>query len=393
MLLKPCLAYVETHFPESSEDLGDLAKLFTNLPEIGKSYSYCIFNFAGKAFTRSEIPPINFQSATPQGDIQFGFQGMSSEGYFSPDLSSFTGTATSPLFTMKAGDQMEMRMTNMNANYNLTKGFEYVYLGDMDMTLASMEMRVAVPNADTEQVLLKNLKVNTTSSNEGDLLNYRQAMRFESLKAAGKVYGPAVLDVEARKINAHEFMKLQQEMQSMQAKLRNTDKEEMQAVSKQIMQLYANMLCKGSPEYNIRELKVSTPQGDIAFQLQVRLNNVDETVLQNPTLLMNHLEAEAGIAADEQLVRALANFSLKEAVRKQLADDPSAPPLTEEQIDTLVDQQVDTQLQNLTAQQFLVLDNNSYKAQAAFKQGMLTVNGRQIPIPGQRYSSNAPVTH
>ncbi len=389
MLLKPCLAYVETRFPKDSEKWGILEKLLKNVPEMANSYSYGIVDFAGTSTNRTVIPAAEVD--IPEENIKITWQGLDSQGQYSRDFTMIGGRMTVPGFEMQFKDGL-MRMTGISCDFDLKKAFDYIYVGDFGMVMDSLEMQFPSSDGDWEQVVLRKLAVDSTSNCKGEMVNYQQTMSLESLNAAEETYGPAVLDMELLNLNGPTLSKFQEEMQGMQAGFLGMNKEEMEAASLRIMQLYTTLLFKGSPEYNIRELKLSTPKGDISCNMRLRLENADGSAMQNPAMLVNHLEAEAGMVAGEQLIQAFANFSLKEAVKKQLSSDPNAPALTEEQIDDMVGQQVEAQLQNLTAQQFLVRENNSYKAQAAFKQGVLTINGREIPLPGQ-HSNNEPVMH
>ena len=188
-------------------------------------------------------------------------------------------------------------------------------------------------------------------------------------------------------------MNFYRDMEALQASMMDMSEEEVDAAMSQMMGHYMAWLFSGSPEYNIRELSFSTPMGDFTSHWRTRLDNVDESVMQDPGLLLQHLEAEADIAASEQLVRAMVGFFLRGAIKKQMENDPNAPVLSDEQVNSFVDQQAAAQLQGLTAQKFLVKESDTYKAQAAFRQGELTLNGQQIPLFGQPFSMGDDVQH
>ncbi|MDY0307552.1 MAG: DUF945 family protein, partial [Desulfovibrionaceae bacterium] len=102
-----------------------------------------------------------------------------------------------------------------------------------------------------------------------------------------------------------------------------------------------------------------------AFSVKL-LSPVADTAL-NPLLLLQHLEADAKMAAHEELLKGLLRIGLeKEHVEGDL--------------ETVVRQRYAEQIEPLLARNLIVREDGSIKTRAMFAKGRLTVNGQDMPL-------------
>jgi uncharacterized protein YdgA (DUF945 family) len=95
---------------------------------------------------------------------------------------------------------------------------------------------------------------------------------------------------------------------------------------------------------------------------------------------MEKLAAEASLRIPEKLFRRLLGQQIRLQIAQLQQAEKISTDLTAEQLDKLVADQVDGQLQQLVRQGVLERDGEYLATVARFSDGLLTVNGKTIPL-------------
>jgi len=94
---------------------------------------------------------------------------------------------------------------------------------------------------------------------------------------------------------------------------------------------------------------------------------------------VNGVSAQAEILAGERLVRRVAAAFLEDAILAQIQEE-NVEDLDEEEIHDLVSTRIDDRLNALTARNFLVKQDGSYRATASYNAGEILWNGRPLQV-------------
>jgi len=143
-------------------------------------------------------------------------------------------------------------------------------------------------------------------------------------------------------------------------------------------------LLSGGPRIALRDMDLTTPQGSVSGQawLQFAATETDVFDLARPSRWLKGLSGEARIAAPQALVLQLLVDDQQRRVRDELRHrGESADPLPP-RLETEVEQAAQASLAALIRDGWLVADHGRLSAAVLIGDGLLTVNGKTIPIAG-----------
>ena len=143
-------------------------------------------------------------------------------------------------------------------------------------------------------------------------------------------------------------------------------------------------LLSGGPRIALHDMDLTTPQGSVSGQawLQVAATYTDILDLARPSRWLKGLSGEARIAAPQALVLQLLVDDQQRRVRDELRHrGESADPLPP-RLETEVEQAAQASLAALIRDGWLVADHGRLSAAVLIGDGLLTVNGKTIPIAG-----------
>jgi uncharacterized protein YdgA (DUF945 family) len=332
--------------------------LFSRIPELAQATSEVLVGFDGEVAGDVLVPAID---RTIDGE-HVAWGGLALQGEYVPLIRSLRGEVTMPSLMVKTGDGT-MELEALSSDFDLVEVLPLVYAGQVDVGISAMNF---IP-AEGDAVRVRNLRISSNSSCDGSLYNYAQVLGVESVNVSGSTYGPASCELAGKNIDAAALSEFQINLQQLYHSMTDTDSE---IFFDQVGELYAGLFTKilaGKPELHMPLLQVTTPMGEFTGAFSVKLlSPVADTAL-NPLLLLQHLEADAKMAAHEELLKGLLRIGLeKEHVEGDL--------------ETVVQQRYAEQIEPLLARNLIVREDGSIKTQAMFAKGRLTVNGQDMPL-------------
>ena len=247
--------------------------------------------------------------------------------------------------------------------------------------IASEEQDKADSDEKSEEIASEE----TASEEPNKLINYTLQTKIGKLVLPKELTMGEPLDIgfvgniDFRRLNAEALLALQTTLKQMEGQA-ETPMMGMMLMS-QAMELIPQFLAK-SPEIAITPLSVTTPKGNFEGSLNVRLDGTKATALDTAVLL-SALQAQAEVSIGKNLLKQVA---ISQAYDSLLATaQANSEELSQAELAQLQKQANDDaelQLQMLVVMQLLTeADANNYKLVAGLKDGKLTLNGQEMPLP------------
>jgi len=377
--LAPGLALVETRLVSISPGQEDFEKLLAQVPELQRSFGFTRVGLDGALTSQLLIPP--FESLIEGDSLSWG--GLRFKSEFAPGEKSLRGNFEMPKIAFQNADS-RMNWDGISGRFDLNEVMPQLYVGTSEVAFGAMKMNVPdQKSGQPKDVLLKGFEIATDSSCEDQLVQYNQTMKFAGVTVDGETFGPGDCEIEMKNLDAEVLSDFQSRVREVYREVADFSPEEMMA---RMLPVYTQLLVKlieGDPELNIQRLHFATPLGDVDGKVLVKFAGHQGLTVEDPQALLQYLQAEADVSIQESLVSALVAESVK--AKLQVArEQGSIPQLSDEELASLAEQQANTQLDALLAQNFIVREGENIKSQASFNQGKLILNGRSLPITQPR---------
>ena len=235
----------------------------------------------------------------------------------------------------------------------------------------------------SEQLIVDELAVSVDSAEEAELVSAVASYRMQRIEVGGEVYGPGELRVELKQLSGPALGRLQQNI----AQLKNqtmSDAQRSMALLSLMLELGSELL-KNNPSITIKPLHLVTPDGTVAGEFSLRGDGLTMADISNIPALAGKLVADLSLRVPEKLLRSMLVQQVGKELERQIAalvaQGADAPELDQDQLHLLAEQQVDQQLNHWLSQQVIERDGADLATVASLSSGLLTVNGKTVPLP------------
>ena len=381
----PAIALVETTLTEFSPDQDVLENLLEEIPALQNSIEISRIRLDGTMDSLLEIP--SFEYTLEDGKISSG--GLKAETVYSLATGAMSGSyeMQSLAFVMPEGGSMACQ--GFSGEFDLERVLPMLYIGLSKAVVGDMEMNLpSTESGELETVKLEQMELTSNSRFDGKLVHFEQNTTFGGLSITGKKYGPLLIDVEMKNLDAEALSEYQQNVLDLYKDSSSLDPD---AIAGTLLPMYVELLGKlvaGDPELNIRNFSLVTPEGNAEGNFVIKLVGIDDINLDDPIMMLQYIQnidATANLLFDETLVRAIALAQSRSSLNSQVAaarESGQELAFSEEQLEEMVLQQYDQQLEMLLVENYIVREGEKLKSSMTFKQGKLTVNGRALPFFG-----------
>lgn len=342
--------------PLTADGLGQT--LFTRLPELAQTTSEVRVGFGGEVAGDVLVPAID---RVMDGE-QVTWGGLVLKGQYVPVTRSLRGELDMPGLTVKTADG-NMELEALSSDFDMVEVLPFVYAGQATVSVAA----ITADPVEGDAIRMRDLRISSDSSCDGVLYNYAQAMGLQSITVGDTAYGPASCELSGKNIDAAVLSEFQVSLQQLYHTTADTESE---VFFDKVGELYAGLFAKvltGTPELNMPHLQVTTPMGDFTGAFSLKLLSPGAEAALNPLMLLQHLEADARMAAHEELLKGLLRIGLE---NEQVEGD----------LETLVQLRYAEQIEPLLERGLIVREGGIIKTQAMFANGKLAVNGQDMPI-------------
>ena len=332
----------------------------------------------GKGRTHLDLAPA--EQTLDGGGSVVRFQGLSGDIQFDLTGERMTARLLMPGMSIEASDENVLTLSEAVADYKAWRGVSGLMLGGGNFGL--QQLRIKDMERD-RALLLNGLDIEVESREEGELIAGLVTYRLESLKLEDKVYGPGQLKVELGRLPAPVLVRIQQAIEDFQRNPMSEAEQEMALMS--LFLSSGPMLLAKDPYFSLQPVWLETPEGRVEAGFSLRSVGLRWNELLNIQAVLNKLEVDTSLRIPEKLLRQLleqqARARLEQQNSPENAENGGGVPLTPDQLTSLSRSEADMRLELWLSQEFLKREGKDILTKAALSGGLLTVNGKNIPLP------------
>ena len=368
--LVPKLARIETRLVAASIGEDDLLDKLPWLAEISDLTS---ISLDGRGRDRLVIPA--FEKTVEEEELTISWGGLRSDTRFSKDLASLAGDIKLAGLQMTAKEG-RLRWDGAQLDFDLNEAFPLVYLGSYQASSGPLEMDFNGPGKGRQELRVEGLEVDSLASQNGATVEYLQSLKVAKVEVNDAGYGPGELEVAVRGLDGEVLSQYQRDALGVYGQ----ESFDPEVIGMQMMQVYLRLwsgLVKGSPEIEFRKLQFATPSGGFSGDLRLKLHGDENLAPGDVPALLEKLEGQAQLTADESLVRTVMTGMLAQEMKKAFQQQEMPQP-SDEEIATMAGSQVEQQLEALIGQQFIERSDGKLRCKAVFEGGELKVNGQRL---------------
>ena len=286
------------------------------------------------------------------------------------------GAVALPSVRVAAADGGAGELAGLRLDVDLKRGPAGLPVGGWQFGLE----RIAItPPAGAAPFALDSLELAVSSTANGGAVDGVADYRLRSLTAEGETYGPFDMRLSVRGLPAEALARVQAAMEELATEAVSPE-ERSQALGVALL-ANADALLAGNPVVAIDHLRLDTPQGRVEGSLELKAVGLQVSQLRDPNAALRGIEGKAGLRLPEGLLNALLQQNARQQIMRlaeEQGEDAARP--TAEEIEDIVAQHAAQQIESLVAQEILTRDGGSVALAALLRNGLLTVNGKTVPL-------------
>jgi uncharacterized protein YdgA (DUF945 family) len=374
--LKPAMAAIETTVvlkPETRKFLQDT---------VGKSFdpstikAHTSFDFSGGGESRLMVPAFE-QTAQAKEGGSVKWEKLEAQLYFTNGFKSFKGSVSAP--GIYISDQTAKFVAkSFGSTFDFHEGIDGLLFGDASWGLAKFEY-TDENSKDLKHFSLAGLSIKTSTKAAGDNVESSLGIGFDQAMADDAQYGPAILSLELRNLDAASLAKLKQMIrQTHQTSAQQLGQQTDQLAVAKYMEILPGLL-KKSPEVELREVSLKSSKGDFQGKAKIAIDGTKSEAAANPFMILNALAIQAEVNITDALLEGI----VESKNEQQIADGrakANEEPCSREDLEALAAAKTREQLDGLVAQHILVHEDGKYKANASYQKGEAKLNGQPLPL-------------
>jgi uncharacterized protein YdgA (DUF945 family) len=280
-----------------------------------------------------------------------------------------------PFASLQADDGVAARIDALKLALDLRRGPGDLPVGTWRLSVGGVSVEAA---AQGQAFRLDGFEVSGSSAVRDGAIDVAADYALRSVVAEGKTYGPFDLRLAARGLDVDAIARIQSAGEDAAA-AGATVEERSQALGIALL-ANADALLARDPSLALERLTLDLPDGRVTASFELRSIGLKVAQLRNPEAAMQGVQAKAALRMPEVVLDAL----LRQQGRQRLAalaeaEGEDEPPPAEE-VEEVAEQYAAQQIEALIAQQILVRDAGAVSLAAELRNGLLTVNGKTVPL-------------
>lgn len=283
-----------------------------------------VYRFDGGGSSRLSSPDFTayWPAAQGVGQNTLTWDGLAMTVDFAPEMQRYTLQADAPRLEFRSSRGARASFLGMRMEATQQRIFDdepWLYGGTQSLSVGRIDVG---DEEGGEPVELRRLRYESEVPVKGEFIDVIGRLGSESLRVAGKDYGPAQYDISLRHLHARTTARLYRDLMRISADA------PLQAAASP-GELFAPLatpvaeLLRHDPEIGIDRLSFRSPHGDAALSAHVRLKGMAAEDFSSLLALAGKLDASAEIAVPEGL---LAEFAAAVAPAASLGSCAAPPP-------------------------------------------------------------------
>ncbi|MEK8018063.1 MAG: DUF945 family protein, partial [Candidatus Parabeggiatoa sp.] len=270
-------------------------------------------------------------------------------------------------------DEGSVNANNLVFKLNTEKTSKGAGLDDLEVKVGHVDFTLREVGS---KISLDDLAVTTDAESQGDVLNYTVQGKIGKIKLPKNITKHLEISSVAGQIA---FQQIDEEawlaLQDTTRELENDESITKMLLFGKFMEQAPKLVAK-SPKIALTQFLIETSQGQLKADVSLGIDKDKITSLENLFLVISALSANVDFSIDKKLLASLVEIQMTHEMQESLAGKAmSDEDLAKIKAMTL------QQIQMVVAFNVLVEgEANNYKLLADLKEGMLTLNGQQIPL-------------
>ncbi len=331
----------------------------------------------GNGKTLITIPALKFAGGAGGPEIQFG--GAEGEVLFDTGFTQLDIDLTIPEFWLGGAEGESFRVTGVTLGSKSKAGTSNLRLGNGKLGVKQIDF---INPKNSVAVKIDAISLYGDTREDGDNIAFTANYSINAIAVNDAGYGPAEISLEFENIPVVVAARLQKGMQEIRGNKLSREQQRM-AMMGLVMGAGPELL-KANPKLSIKRLFVKTPNGDVEGSLFVAADGLLWSEIGNIQAVLQKLNADASIRLPEKLLRSLLEKQAEQSVMQHIEmrnkmGESTEMPSTEE-IQTIGQNLVEQRLGDLLQQGVLERDGEYISSTAKLGAGLLSVNGKTIPL-------------
>lgn len=354
--LRPVMAVVRTRLAPGP----NLGAVLEKIPELGSAEVLTVLSLGGNASSYLDIP--SFQHSFPDrkgGQIAVKWGGLAGKLHFDSQLSKADCSLDCPSLLV-SGQDGRLQIENVRGRFDSHPGIQGITVGSTSVSIGDI-----TSVKDGHSVFtLNSADLRAQSRVDGNKINGSIRLDFDKLDTGGLGLGPFAIDIEARRLDAGVLARFQKLAPVLQREEIQTDKAAKYQARILLLKIAADLLA-GRPELEIKQLDLRTDKGDLTGKARLGFDGADKGFSRNILMLLASIDANAQLSVSQ----ALFYFIAQNALDKNGASGSDQAKTDAAQLAA-----------RFLAAKYMISEAGAFKSSAAFKHGVLTVNGSRLGL-------------
>ncbi len=333
----------------------------------------------GTGTTQVDLPQVEIAASGKRPGIRLG--GVQGELTFSSDLDQADIHLNMNGLKLIEGNAklLEVGRVELNSSSGLDDASGFM-LGGGQFEIEYLDIQ---DTATGTRIRLAGIGIEVESSAEGGNVSGFALYRLEKASVGDQVYGPAELKVAIDHISGKLMAELQESLQQINTR-QLSEVEKQTAVMGVLMESGPEFL-KSDPRLAVERLRVKTPDGIVEAHFSIQSGGLEWKQVGDISAVLGKLVVDASLRMPETLFRQLLIQQAERQVTQRLEQRRQAGERVDvpdkQQLSRMAKTAANQQLEQWLLQEMLVRDGGDITTKASLSDGLLTVNGKMLPIP------------
>lgn len=392
------LGYARAEVPLPDEALSQFDNAFASTSTKPKFIFSLLLKYKNRLNVDFDIPSFSVVTKDEKGEMNW--LGFNSHWKLFARTSQTKGTIDFKGLNFK-NSETQGSIGPVRLKYDVKNTSSDIMSGKAKLGLKKFQIQSNLPSSQVFSV--DGFQALSETSVKNGLVSSALKADVNEIAFHGVEYGPGVLSMALRNLDAVSLNKIQEQLQT--ASNSNLTEAQQQVLMLTLLPELPKLLGRGA-EFEVKQFQISMPQGLIVATGKVSILK-QANLAQNPLQLINALQAnvnaEVPVAWLESVTTNFLKFKIQQRqlmmqqviennakkvalkndttteeqqISSPVSTDAEHKFLSDEEITVLAKQQTAVQLGNLVESGLLIQKDNVYSVKVVFQNGSFTVNGK-----------------
>jgi len=324
-----------------------------------------VVSFAGDVDTQGYVPAINTTFEDDMGPVTVQSSGFVINETFSSANAKMKGDAVIPVFKINSA-AFSLNVEAIKLSFSGTMGANQIIIGDSVMSFDLLDI-----DSGEDQFAVRGFTLRSVTSENNALINSGAQISATEVLASNQKFGPVSLNLSLNGLNAQSLTQIQNLQREAENQLKEgIPPEQINAMlTGEIMGLVPALIKEA--EININPLSINSELGKLEADMDLLLEGITEEAPADPMFLLNAINLELNLSIDEPLLKQFISWQVKNA---EAGADGSETTMN----DAVLNRQIDTSINALVSESWLVMNEGVFISNISMHQGELLINGKPI---------------